>query len=224
MAHNRKTYTQCLDKIGERLERANYVLNVSRRMATNGQMKDALSLAFTLAREVEYLALLARALPAYTGNPQAATEMEHITADVVPIEVGFTIQGWFKVTMPILLPKKAKGSPEYVRSILYPAMRRFFHGREPVCYPKCTLVMRHIYDQARPERGYRDHDNVEVKAVVDIMALYVMKDDSALRCNHYYCGIPGSRDQTEIYVIPQHDLMLFLEAEYAGESFLEIQP
>lgn len=113
----------------------------------------------------------------------------------------------------MLLPKKTIGSKEYVRSLLYPAMSRFFYGKEPVYYPDCVIIFRHVYDRTRPERGYRDHDNLEVKTVTDIVALYVMKDDAALRCRHYYCSTAGDSDRTEIYVLHQSELPEWLETE-----------
>ena len=72
--------------------------------------------------------------------------------------------------------------------MLYPAMRRFFAGKLPHIYSDCVLIFRHIYDRNRPERSYRDHDNIELNMVVDIVALYLPPDDAPPRCAHYYCN------------------------------------
>jgi len=222
------TFERGLDKAAQKLGRIKLALENTKRMAKTGQRESAYALAFTLAHEAEQLALLTRVLPAYTGNPQAAIVSEQMLMDTVPVKIGFTRQGWFGVSIPALLPKKSKGSPEYIRSILYPAMRRFFYGKEPVSYPDCVLVFRHVYDRMRPERMYRDHDNIELNMVADIIALYVMKDDAALRCAHYYCSAVGSSDRTEVYVIHQSELTDWLTAEKSfpdvGVELLEYYP
>lgn len=213
MKPKRLTYEQCLERVAQKFEHAEYAMNMCRRLAETGQMDKANELAFVLAREVEHLALTTRALPTYTGDPQAEAIVAEMLEETIPIQIGFTQQGWFGVSMPMLLPKKAGGSKEYVRSLLYPVMRRFFYGKEPIIYPNCVIIYRHVYDRARPERGYRDHDSLEVKAVTDVVALYVMKDDSALRCHHYYCSTAGDSERTEIYVLHQSELPEWLAAE-----------
>ena len=117
--------------------------------------------------------------------------------------------------IPALLPKKASGSADYVRSFLYPAMRRFFQAQPPVRYRDCVLVYRHVYSRDRPERRYRDHDNIEVNMVSDIVALYVMPDDGPKVCAHYYCSASGADDRTEVYVVPKEEFPLWLVTERA---------
>lgn len=210
---NQSTFEQGLASATLRISRVKAALGNTQIMADAGLMKHAFTCAFTLAQEVEKLALLARVLPAYTGHPHAAVLYEQMLLDTAPVKIGFTKQGWFGISIPALLPKKTKGSPDYIRSILYPAMNRFFHGKEPVCYPECVLIFRHVYDKNRPEREYRDHDNIELNMVADIVALYVMIDDSALRCAHYYCSTAGSCDRTEVYVVPPSAFASWLKAE-----------
>jgi len=228
METKQSTFERGLDKAAQRLGRTKLVLENTKRLTEAGMIEDAYTLAFTLAHEAEQLTLLTRVLPAYTGNPQAATISEQVMMDTVPVKVGFTKQGWFGVSIPALLPKKSKGSPDYIRSILYPAMRRFFYGKEPVSYPDCVLIFRHVYDRTRTERMYRDHDNIELNMVADIIALYVMKDDAALRCAHYYCSAAGSSDRTEAYVVHQSEFTDWLAAKKSfpdeGVELLENYP
>lgn len=221
-------FEKVMEKADRRLEKTKLALEDTKRMDELGRREEAYALAFTFAYEAEQLALLARVLPAYTGNPQAAAVSEQVMLDTVPVKIGFTSQGWFGVSIPALLPKKSKGSTDYIRSILYPSMRRFFRGKEPVCYPACTLIFRHVYDRNRPERMYRDHDNIELNMVADIIALYVMKDDSALRCTHYYCSAAGDSDRTEVYVVHQSEFKDWLATEKSfpdeGVELLENYP
>ena len=72
----------------------------------------------------EQTVLLTRVLPAYAGAPDAALEVQEKIIQLIPVNVGFSAEGWFCIRFPALLPKKAAGSAEYVRSFLYPAMQK----------------------------------------------------------------------------------------------------
>jgi len=130
-----------------------------------------------------------------------------------PFQIGFTAEGWFCLKIPLLLPKKSSGSPAYITDPLYPAMKRFWRGKPPVRYPDNILIFRHVYSKERPERQYRDHDNIELNRVTDVVALYVMVDDSPMRCRHYYCSAPGSSERTEVYVVPRSEFSIWLSHE-----------
>ena len=92
-------------------------------------------------------------------------------------------------------------------------MHRFFRGKDPVRYNKCVLIYRHVYSRDRPERQWRDHDNIEINLVTDIVALYVMPDDGPKVCCHYYCSAAGSEERTEVYVVSREDFHAWLETE-----------
>ena len=166
---------------------------------------------------MEKLALLARVLPAYTGHPKAAELTEQMLLDTVPIEMGYARRGWFLLKIPALLPKKGTGSPIYIQQYLYPALRRYFDGKPPARYRSCVLAYRHVYQRGRPERAYRDHDNIEVNMVTDIITLYLLPDDAPRRCAHYYCSAAGEVDCTEVYVVPASRFPEWLAAEQADD-------
>ena len=186
-----------------------------RRFYQDVNLQAAYDAALQMEEISERLVLLTRRLPAYTGCPVAETMVENCMAESIPVEIGFTAEGWFALRIPALLPKKASGSADYVRSFLYPARRRFFQAQPPVRYRDCVLVYRHVYSRDRPERRYRDHDNIEVNMVSDIVALYVMPDDGPKVCAHYYCSASGADDRTEVYVVPKEYFLLWLVTERA---------
>jgi len=93
------------------------------------------------------------------------------------------------------------------------AMQEFFKDKPPVHYDDCVLIFRHVYDRERPERLNRDHDNIEVNIVADIVALYTMPDDGPSVCDHYYCSAAAAEDRTEIYVVPRDDFPQWLVVE-----------
>ena len=206
-------FEKCLDSALHRIGKVWAALEETQTHLKSLNMDSAYTAAFEAAEHSEKLTLLCRELPAYTGHPQARNMIEDATLASFPVEVGFTREGWFCLRIPALLPKKSKGSPAYVSDPLYPAMKHFWHGKQPIRYTDNVIVFRHVYADERPERLYRDHDNIEVNKVVDIVALYVMTDDSPMRCRHYYCSASGSSDRTEVYVIPRREFGSFLEHE-----------
>lgn len=163
----------------------------------------------------EQLTLAARTLPSYIGHPDAEGQVEAILKQEILVEIGYTKEGWFSVRIPMLLPKKSKGSTDYIRSFLYPAMRDFFVEKPPVRYREAVLIYRHVYDRRRPERQMRDHDNIEINMVSDIVAMYVMPDDGPAVCAHYYCSAAAEQERTEVYVVPKGDFPAWLSGEAA---------
>lgn len=163
----------------------------------------------------EQLTLAARTLSSYIGHPDAEAQVEAILKQEIPVEIGYTKEGWFSVRIPMLLPKKSKGSTDYIRSFLYPAMRDFFVEKPPVRYREAVLIYRHVYDRRRPERQMRDHDNIEINMVSDIVAMYVMPDDGPAVCAHYYCSAAAEQERTEVYVVPKGDFLTWLLGEAA---------
>ena len=119
----------------------------------------------------------------------------------------------FCIRLPLLLPKKERGSASYIRGILYPALRNFFQGKAPVRYPESIMIFRHVYEKGRPERRCRDHDNIEVNMVSDTVAMYVLTDDAPPCCDHFYCSAASTQERTEVYVVPARDFPQWLVLE-----------
>ncbi len=171
--------------------------------------------ALRLAEDAERLTLMTRSLPVYTGVTEASLQVEHIKEATIPVQVGFTSNGWFSVRIPALLPRKSRrGSADYVQQYLAPALNRFFRDKEYTFrLEHCVLIYRHVYDRRRPERQHRDHDNIEINRVSNIIAVFTMVDDDPAHCNHYYCSASGPADRTEIFVVPVDDFPLWLSLE-----------
>ena len=207
------TYIKTLALVETKLQRMKEQADAVRWFYDNGNIEESYKRALKLEELSEQMVLLTRVLPAYTGAVKAQAEVDAIISETIPVEIGFTAEGWFSIRIPALLPKKATGSPDYIRSYLYPAMRKFFEGKPPIRFKDCVLAYRHVYDRTRPERAMRDHDNIETNMVTDIVAMYVLPDDGPGVCSHYYCSAAGSEDRTEVYVIPKHDFPMWMVEE-----------
>ena len=175
--------------------------------------EEKLASSTAAAKLSEGVTLRVRSLPGHTGHPMAREHLRSAIREAVPVELGFTEQGWFCLRMPMLLPRKEKSSRSYLRGFLYPALEEFTAGLEPIRYPNCVMIFRHVYDHRRPEREYRDHDNIELNAVVDALAMFLLPDDSPMRCRHYYCSAAGIIERTEVYLVPRGEYQAWLELE-----------
>jgi len=200
--NNQTPFERCLNQVSRTLIKVNVALEDVQTHILRGDIKGAFEAAFDLEDQSEKLTLLTRELPAYTGHPKAKEILEDVMLKTFPIRIGFTEDGWFCVMIPALLPKKEKGSADYIGDLLYLAMVRYWRDKQPVRYTDCVLVFRHVYDRERPERNFRDHDNIELNKITDIIALFVMPDDAPMQCRHYYCSARGSENRTEVYVVP----------------------
>ena len=199
-----KSYFQMtLEKTIRQTEKLLKILQAVQTDYADKRMEAAMEKAVSAVKQAEEVALLTRALPAHTGHPRAKELTHDAIAEAIPIEIGFTDQGWFCLRMPILLPRKEKSSRSYLRGFLYPALEEFTAKLEPIRYPNCVMIFRHVYDHRRPEREYRDHDNIELNAVVDALAMFLLPDDSPMRCRHYYCSAAGTIERTEVYLVPR---------------------
>ena len=209
-----QTYFQIqLDSAIKEAEKLLKKLNAVKSDYADKRMEEALSKSVTAARISESVALKTRALPAYTGHPQADAMVQKVIVEAVPVEMGFTKEGWFSLQMPILLPRKEMSSRSYLRGFLYPALEKFSHGKEKIRYRNCVLIFRHVYDKNRPEREYRDHDNIELNTVVDAIAMFFLVDDTPFECRHYYCSAAGENERTEVYIVPREDFESWLAME-----------
>ena len=207
-----------LDRAIKEAEKLLKQLNAVKTDYADKRIEDALEKSVSAARISESVALKTRALPAYTGHPQAEVMVQKAMEEAVPIEMGFTEEGWFCLRMPILLPRKEKSSRSYLRGLLYLALERFTCGKPKIRYQNCVLIFRHVYDHNRPEREYRDHDNIELNTVVDAIAMFFLVDDTPLECRHYYCSASGEKEMTEVYIVTRADFESWLDMEKEPEK------
>ena len=195
--------------------------------ADNGNLEAANEQAMRMEEESEKLTLLTRNLPYYTGKPTVWEDVRECISKIVQVDIGFTEENWFCVRMPTLLPKKEHGSVDYLRQVLFPALNRLFGAKGRVRYEDAVLIFRHVYDKDFPERWKRDHDNYENNQVADIVALYVLPDDSPLFCSRYHTSAVGELNRTEVYVVPKTDFAKWLGKEKSypreGEKLYETQ-
>ena len=209
-----QTYFQIqLDSAIKEAEKLLKKLDAVKSDYADKRIEEALEKSVTAAKLSESVTLKTRALPAHIGHPQAEALVREMIEESIPVEIGFTEEGWLSLRLPILLPRKEKSSRSYLRGILYPALEKFSYGKEKIRYRNCVLIFRHVYDKNRPEREYRDHDNIELNTVVDAIAMFFLVDDPPFECRHYYCSAAGENERTEVYIVPREDFESWLAME-----------
>ena len=153
----------------------------------------------------------ARLLPIITGLPRAKNFVDDIIINQNNVSVCYTEEGWFYVNIPSLLTKKEKGDPSYIRATLNAGLQNYFKDNKKRKFREdCVIIFRHNYSKERTYREYRDHDNIELNAIVDMIALHVLVDDSPMKLKHFYCSCIDEIDHTEVFIVPFIDFQNWL--------------
>ena len=88
------TYIKTLGKVEAKLSRMKEQAAAVRWFYENGNLPESYNRLEELS---EQTVLLTRVLPAYTGAAGATVQTDAIISDTIPVEVGFTAEGWFSV-------------------------------------------------------------------------------------------------------------------------------
>ncbi len=136
---------------------------------------------------------------------------------------GLSIQhrdGVLEITMPALLPKKKqRQSVEFLTDPLFFALARYKDDHMLPMYNQCVVCFCHIYDKALPESRIRDYDNIEMKALLDVIATFLMEDDTGLLVDAFNATEIGDTECTKICVMSKQRFQRWLrEREKALES------
>ena len=113
------------------------------------------------------------------------------------------------------MPHKNSGDVDYLKEALYPIVGRYIVDNRSTgrIYGPVIMIFRHVYSEDFPERKRRDHDNVEVKALADIVTLSMLVDDAPAYCSHYYCSGVGNEERTEVYLVPKEEFEQWIAKE-----------
>jgi len=120
--------------------------------------------------------------------------------------------GSIDITIPCLIPGRKKKPTEYITAPLYAALERFIKESEAnqstasfrlfERFDECVIWITHIYDRQLTARGRkRDYDNIETKAIIDVINAFLLTDDNGLLCNVYHTSEISDKDLTRISVM-----------------------
>ena len=110
--------------------------------------------------------------------------------------------GILEITLPCLLPKKSKKhSCEYLTDPIYYTLSKYAQTHTLPKFRHCVVCFSHIYSRELSPNRVRDYDNLELKQLLDVIATFVMEDDTGLLCDAYNTTEIGDGDCTRVSVM-----------------------
>jgi hypothetical protein len=131
--------------------------------------------------------------------------------------------GIMEITLPGLLPKrKQRHSTEFLLDPFYFALGQYAETHEFPKYRHCVVCFSHIYGKDLPTRRVRDYDNLELKQILDVIATFIMADDTGLLVDAYNTTELGDADCTRVSVMDKNNFPGWLkERENSMESITD---
>lgn len=110
--------------------------------------------------------------------------------------------GVLNIFLPRLMPRrKGRKNSEFLTDPLYFTLSQYADSHELPKFQHCVICFSHIYSKELPLSRVRDYDNLELKQLLDVIAAFVMEDDSGLLCDAYNTTELGEQDCTCISVM-----------------------
>lgn len=111
-------------------------------------------------------------------------------------------KGILEITLPCLLPKRKKRqSTEFLIDPLYFTLSQYSDSHPLKRFNHCVVCFSHIYSADFPKQNVRDYDNLELKQLLDVIATFIMEDDTGLLVDAYNTTEIGESDCTRISVM-----------------------
>lgn len=130
-----------------------------------------------------------------TSNNENEKELEiHFSDDILKIEI------------PELLPARLKNNntSTFTETYYRAAFRTYFQNHEDIKYKEKVLIT--IETRCNNKQRLLDYDNMAIKHIIDVIAFYIMADDSPLDYELYMksCLDKEEQNKTIITVEPCH--------------------
>lgn len=113
--------------------------------------------------------------------------------------------GVLEITLPCLLPKRKKRqSTEFLIDPLYFTLSQYSDSHPLKKFKHCVVCFSHIYSADFPKQNIRDYDNLELKQLLDVIATFIMEDDTGILVDAYNTTEIGNYDCTRIFVMDKN--------------------
>lgn len=140
-----------------------------------------------------------------------AAEMQGIRVDMT--------DGILSVRLPALLPKKTRTEGfKFLQPALHAVLKQYAGQQNLPHFHECTVCVEHIYDRCLPVKAVRDYDNLEMKEVLDIIALYCMTDDTGALCDQFQTTRFADSSCTIISVMQKEKFSAWLDMRNPAKS------
>lgn len=121
-------------------------------------------------------------------------------------------------TPALPLKKRYHSNCSYIAEPLVCVLRQYSREHEIHRLRDAIVTIRHNYLSDLPVRYIRDHDNIEVKKVLDVIGLYFLLEDNMAHCDLYYTAKPSDTYSTEIFIAPKPENAEIVGGFAVGES------
>lgn len=152
------------------------------------------------AHQAEALACKMRHLIYQSGE---MSRREYLTSALPSTQVNFSFtRDKALLILPPLLPdRRSSKSREYLSGLVYAALADAAMTDPLPQFERCVLCVVHCIQPNSGRRAVPDYDNIELKAVQDLLALFLMVDDSMRYCDRYETACAGDLAQTEFHIL-----------------------
>ena len=134
----------------------------------------------------------------------------------VKAQISFIEKDTLHIVFDKLLPKRPKSVKNYqtekfenIKKTYIKPILDFMKDKRVFIYEEKAIVV-FIHHFAN-EHTVRDHDNFEVKFIIDCLAAYTLIDDSAKYLSQYMDYVMDDKDYSEIYLMPYSKFYNFIE-------------
>lgn len=113
--------------------------------------------------------------------------------------------GIVEIDLPCLLPKRKKRqSTEFLIDPLYFTLSQYSDSHPLKRFKHCVVCFSHVYSEDFPKQNIRDYDNLELKQLLDVIATFIMEDDTGLLVDAYNTTEIGNNECTRISIMDKN--------------------
>jgi len=207
---DRQVLTRKIMRIGDEIRRLEQDLTALQSVDLVAYPDNYNSLSQQIASNGEFISRKLRELIYSTTNSSWPEIMEH-AADALDIDVACGTNGLVEITFPCLIPKRTKKPTDFITAPLAAVLERFVSELEPPLerFKHCVICITHVYDETLYcNARKRDHDNIELKGIIDVINSFLLIDDSGNLCDIYQTSEFADVDHTRISIVKKD---MFLE-------------
>ena len=113
----------------------------------------------------------------------------------------FTRDSALLVLPPLLPDRRTSKSREYLSGLVYAALAEASFADTLPQFDRCVLCIVHCLEPRSGGRTVPDYDNIELKPVQDLLALFLLVDDSMRYCDRYETACSDPQAHTEFHIM-----------------------
>lgn len=171
------TYDRQLSEIQNAHRQLGSTLIAMQRARMDGQTGNLEGLSLDGAHQAEALACKMRHL-IYRGGQVSRREYLAGALPSTEVRFSFTRDSALLILPPLLPDRRSAKSREYLSGLVYAALAEASFADTLPQFDRCVLCIVHCLAPRSGSRAAPDYDNIELKTVQDLLALYLLVDDS----------------------------------------------